>query len=1043
MSLIRWSTDNPAALTAAAVLALVFGVLAVGSLPIQMLPNLEYPQININTGWRSAAPQEVEASIIQPQENALRNVPGVVAMTSNVRSGGGNIQLQFDLNTNLQQAMVDVLSALNNAQQPPPDAQEPSIHVGGWGNPLATLLVHPLDPAPGVDVTRFQDVMDNEVAPALRNIPGVARVDLNSEREPMLLVNFDPYLTASLGLSVSEIARTLTRAVNSTGGLASVGRRQYTVRFLGGLDLEQWGELVVARRGERPVFLRDIAEVTQVLYPRSGFMYRTGFPAYYVRVQGRYGANTVSVLDDINAAITELNAGPLAQRDLKMVLSFDSSVHIRRALALVNTNLLLGVLLALGVLWLFLRRLGATALIALTIPFSLAAAFVALNLLGRSINVISLAGLAFAVGLVLDAAIVVQENIVRLRQGGMSLARATQEGPAQVVGALVTSTVTSIAIFLPIVFMQGIEGQLFTDLAITLSVAVAASAVAALTLLPAASARLLNQNVDVDPLAKTWRRLSQGVMALTDSSGRRAIWIVALIAVPVLSTWATLPKLDFLPQADGDGVEVSFSMPEGVGLTTIENELIGEVIARLKPHVDGDVNPGIRGYNLYSYGTDSTGIYIYPSDPREASELMTLLKEELLSGLPGVSTFVSRASLLNVGISGGRNINLDLQGPDLEPLMSAAAVGLETIERDLPGWSVRAMPGITMAKPELQLSPDDLRISQAGLDRQDVGDAIRAVTGGLYTGRYFNGQEGLDVILWGGGWDTPEDLAALPLPTPAAGVQVMGELAPLQRRVGPTQLRRVNGQRTITLQVLPPQDVTLEEALAVLKSQVEPTIQHALPAGSEMFYRGTADDLGNAVTAMAQNFLIAVLILALIMAALFRSLMDSVIVLLIMPLAVAGGVVALHILNLFTYQALELLTMVGLIMVLGLVVNNAILLVHQTRAAQRNGQGLRDAVAQAVNIRARPIFMSTLTSIFGMLPLMLVPGAGSEIYRGLATVIVGGMCVSSVFTLILLPAILRLPEGRQVRLSRQLGDDEERRVPRQPTVLVPQALRKL
>ncbi|MEM1091453.1 MAG: efflux RND transporter permease subunit [Pseudomonadota bacterium] len=1030
MSLIRWSSANPAALAAAGVLALLFGALAVWSLPIQMLPNLEYPQININTGWRSAAPQEVEASIIQPQETALRNVPGVVAMTSNVRAGSGNIQLQFDLNVDLQQAMVDVLGALNNADTLPIDAQEPSIQVGGWTNPLATLLLHPKDPSPGIDVTRYQDLVDSVVAPALRNIEGIARVDLTSEREPMLLVTFDPYRTASQGLAVGEIADTLSRAVNSTGGLASVGRRQYTVRFLGSFDRDQWGELVVARRGGNPVYLRDIAEVREVLYPRTGFMYRTGYPAYYVRLQGRYGANSVAVLDRINETIDELNAGPLAERDLTLVLSFDASVHIRRALSLVNTNLLLGVLLALGVLWLFLRRFGATALIALTIPFSLAAAFIALKLLGRSINVISLAGLAFAVGLVLDAAIIVQENIVRLRQGGMSLPEASRRGPSQVVGALFTSTVTSVAIFLPIVFMQGIEGQLFTDLAVTLSVAVAASAVAAVTLLPAAGRRLLAEETTEDPMANVWDQISRRVMSMTATPVRRTVWIAALIITPVAGTWLLLPRLDFLPQADSDGVEVSFSMPEGIPLSTIENELVQEVIARLQPHVDGDASPGIRGYNLYSYGTDSTGLYIYPNDPRKAPALIDLLRDEVLTGLPGVKPFVSRASLLNVGVSGGRNINVDLQGPELAPLMAAAGSGLSLIEGTLPGWSVRAMPGVVLSKPELQLSPDDLRISQAGLDRSDVGDTIRAFTGGLYTGRYFDGNQGLDVILWGGGWETPEELAALPMSTPTSGVQVMGELAPLTRRVGPTRLRRVDGQRTVTLQVLPPETMTLEEALSILKRELEPVLRASLPADAELYFRGTADDLSAAVAKMAGNFVVALLILSLIMAAMFRSIRDSLMVLLIMPLAMAGGIAGLRVLNLFTYQALELLTMVGLIIVLGLVVNNAILLVHQTRAGQRGGQPLDEAVAQAVRIRARPIFMSTLTSVFGMLPLMLIPGAGSEIYRGLATVIVGGMSLSSVFTLILLPAILRVGEASKTV--------------RQPTVVLSQSvLRRL
>jgi multidrug efflux pump subunit AcrB len=1008
MSLIRVSADNPAALLAAAVLLFVLGVVGIASLPIQMLPNLEYPEININTSWRNAAPQEVEASIVEPQEAALRQVPGVVEMSSDVRSGNGNVHLRFDIGSDLQQGMLDVLNALNQAEPPPPDAQEPQIQVGGWDFPVATLLVHPLVPTPGIDVTDFQRVIDTEVEPRMLAIEGVQRVNLESERDKLVLIEFDPYRAAALGVQVSDIANTVRRAVDTTGGLATVGRRQYTVRFLGGFDVDELGDLIVARRGNEAVRLGEIAQITTELYPRSSFIYRTGYPAYYIRVQGKYGANTVAILDDINEAIDELNAGPLADAQLKIVLSFDASVHIRRAIALVNGNLILGVFLALGVLWCFLRGWKATAMIALTIPFSLLSSLLVLNLFGRSLNVVSLAGLAFAVGLVLDAAIIVQENILRLRQEGMPAEEAAREGPSQVVGALFASTITSIAIFLPILFMKGLEGQLFADLALTLSVAVAMSMLAAITILPVASNYFEKDQVIVDRLGGFWDRITATIIDWTNTRERRIAWVVSLLAVPAFLTWLLAPKLDFLPQADSDGINVFFSMAEGIPLSTVEDELVAEVIDRFQPYVDGEKSPGIRGYNLASWGSNSTGVYIYPEDPREAPELIRKLREEILVGLPGAKPFVSRASLLNIGISGGRNIDIDLQGPELGPLMEGARVGQEAINERFSEWSVRAIPGISLSKPELQLIPDDMRITQAGLDRGAVADAVRAFTGGLSAGRYFDGNEGLDVLIWSGDWTTPEDLAGLPIFTPQSGIQVIGELASIQRTVGPTQLRRVNGQRTVTLQVLPPPNMAMEDALNIIRSEIGPVIEDALPAEAEIYYRGTADQLAGTVTEMAKNFILAVLILALIMAAMFRSVKDSVIVLLVMPLAIVGGVIGLRVLNLFTYQALELLTMIGFIILLGLVVNNAILLVHQTRAAERDGADRATAVAQAIRIRARPIFMSTLTSICGMLPLMLIPGVGSEIYRGLATVIVGGMSVSAVFTLLLLPSILRM-----------------------------------
>jgi multidrug efflux pump subunit AcrB len=284
---------------------------------------------------------------------------------------------------------------------------------------------------------------------------------------------------------------------------------------------------------------------------------------------------------------------------------------------------------------------------------------------------------------------------------------------------------------------------------------------------------------------------------------------------------------------------------------------------------------------------------------------------------------------------------------------------------------------------------------------------VRALGDGLSVGEYFDGDETIDIIVRAQAWQTPEELAALPLATPRSGILPVSELLKLTRTAGPDQLRRIDRRRTITLEVTPPEGVSLEETIAILKQQVEPLLRDELPEDGDVLYSGAADKLEQALRNMSGSFILAVIILYLLMSALFRSFTDSLLVLLVLPLATVGGVLALRILNFVTFQPMDLLTMIGFIILLGLVVNNAILLVYQTRNAERDGAARRDAVEQAVRLRLRPILMTTLTSVFGMLPLLLVPGAGTELYRGLACVIVGGMLVSAVFTLLLLPAMLR------------------------------------
>ncbi len=364
--------------------------------------------------------------------------------------------------------------------------------------------------------------------------------------------------------------------------------------------------------------------------------------------------------------------------------------------------------------------------------------------------------------------------------------------------------------------------------------------------------------------------------------------------------------------------------------------------------------------------------------------------------------------MLNVDGGGGRNISVDIQGNDLEQLLAAARKGQETIRGLWEGTNVFARGGLSLNEPEILIVPDDRRINNSGLDRAAIGRTIRAYTGGLFAGEYFDGNQRMDMFVRTDKWHAPEQLLDMPIATPSGGVQKLSDLVKIEQSVGPTNLQRVDGRRTVTLDVTPPPEVTLEEAIETLQAEATPVIKEVLPETGAVKYRGNADRLKLALAEIRKNFAIAILILFMIMAALFRSIKDSLIVLLVMPVSVAGGLLGLKLLNLVTFQSLDMLTMIGFIILLGLVVNNAILLVDQTRKAEREGLSPSDAVRQAVQYRARPIFMSTLTSLFGMLPLMLIPGVGSEIYRGLATVIVGGMLVSSVFTLILLPSLLQI-----------------------------------
>jgi len=404
-------------------------------------------------------------------------------------------------------------------------------------------------------------------------------------------------------------------------------------------------------------------------------------------------------------------------------------------------------------------------------------------------------------------------------------------------------------------------------------------------------------------------------------------------------------------------------------------------------------------------------------DRDDVAPFIQKLNGEILAGFPDTMAFADSRGIFE-RLTGGSGIDMNIQSRDMDAMLAAARQGMASIYQNMPGAQARPIPGVDIAEPELRFIPDERRIAESGWTRQQMSTVMRALGDGVFVGEYFDGDRRLDIVLRAPEWNSPEELAATPVATPLGGIQSVDQLVRMERTAGPSQIRRVDRRRAITLNVTPPPGMSLEEAITILREEVEPGLRSQLPEDGEITYYGAADDLRIALASMSRSFVLAILVLYLLMSGLFRSFVDSLLVISAIPLATVGGVALLRIMNL----PMDLLTMLGFITLLGLVVNNAILLVHQTRSAEREGVDRRGAVEQAIRRRLRPILMSTLTSLFGMMPLLLIPGPGSEVYRGLAAVIVGGMLVSAVFTLVYLPSLLRLGEGAPATLGRPVAD---------------------
>jgi multidrug efflux pump subunit AcrB len=671
--------------------------------------------------------------------------------------------------------------------------------------------------------------------------------------------------------------------------------------------------------------------------------------------------------------------------------------------------------LAVVVLWWFLRKFRATLIVALSIPLCLFSAFMVLNITGRTLNIISLAGLAFATGMVLDAAIVVLENIFRQRESGRDGNEASERGTLQVWGALLASTATTIAIFMPVVFLRDEAGQLFSDLAITISAAVTASLIVAVTVLPTAAANLVKGSAIEDIHRHWWRWITDHIMSWTGTPKRRRLWIAGLTITPLLLLAVLKPPADYLPEGKRNFIFGFMISPPGLGVETAKREVMEVIDDRLAKHINGEHRIQMSSYFLGVSPGFGTFIGGRAKDPADVDELIGIFNSEILAGFPDTIAFASRRAIFG-GSRGGRQINVDLQADSFDSLIQGGQLGFGTIRQVLPGANVRPLPGLEQAEPELRLIPDDRRIAEVGWNRARMATIIRAMGDGAFMGEYFDGTRRYNVILRAEQWDTPEELAAMPVATANGEIQTIGELTRLVRTAGPSQIRRVDRKRTLTLQVTPPSAMALEDAITAINEQVVPDIMAVLPPGASIQMRGTAEALDQALKSMAGSFSLAIVILYLLISALFRSFKDSLLVILTIPMATVGGIISLRLIDLALSatggQKMDLLTMIGFVILLGLVVNNAILLVYRARDGEREGMSRRDAVESAVRLRLRPILMSTMTSIFGMLPLMLIPGSGTELYRGMAAVIVGGMLVSALFTLILLPSLLRSSETK-------------------------------
>ncbi len=1040
MNIIRLSIERPIAVVAMVLMIILFGAVAMDRIPIQMAPDVRQPVIIVKTSWPGAAPQEVEREIVQKQEDELKGLEGLRKMSSRAQHNQGEVTLEFGPGINFDRALLLVANRLDRVSGYPEEADEPTLSTSGTEDNAIAWFVLTRLPGNNRQMVTYGDFIVDVIQERLERVPGVAGVNIFGDTEREMRVNITPQALARYGMTVGEVLQRLRSSNASiTGGDVEEGKRRYVVRTDGDLNATQLVEDVVLRSAERGsgvgrVTVRDIATVDVGYKKPRARPRQLGESALGFNITREQGANVIRTIAAAQEVIKELADGPLKEQGLKIEQVYDETVYINSSIDLVMQNIYVGGTLAIIILMLFLRSWRPTAVVAMSIPVSVIGSFVAMAALGRSLNVISLAGIAFAVGMVVDAAIVVLENIYRLRQEGKSRAEAAYLGAQQVWPAVLVSALTTVMVFIPILIMDLEVGQLFRDIAVAISVSVMLSLLVSITLIPALARNLLTRDPAkqektlripfLDDFAAAFSRFWVNYARMVFRWKALAIGLVSgITALAILISIAIIPKLDYLPTGNRNFVIGFILPPAGYNLDTNEQIAINVETAMRRYWSRGE-----QGQKNAEEDRVVDRFFVVPLigrmfiaathvEPGKARDLIKLIQEPA-SAEPGVLAFMFQPSLFGRSIGSGRSIDVEISGPDLETIYAVGRDIFFSANSAMPrsqGNRVRPLPSLTLGEPEVRITPDRIRLSDNGLSARDLGEAVDAFNDGVRVAEVTYEGKRIDLTLKGPdrGNESTQSIRSLPVVTSDGRIVPVENLANIVETNGPTEIMRIDRSRTMTVQVSPSDEMPLQAAIDVLREKViGPIVERGLPDGVRIRIAGSADKLAETWDHMVLDLLLALVIVYLVMAVLFESFLYPFVVLLSVPVAAAGGLGGLALLNLYVTQSLDMLTMLGFVILIGIVVNNAILLVHQTLYHIREDRmevGL--AIETATQNRIRPIFMSTLTSVFGMLPLVIVPGAGSELYRGLGSVVLGGLSLSAVLTMALVPPMMSITVG--------------------------------
>ncbi|QNI03487.1 efflux RND transporter permease subunit [Halomonas sp. SH5A2] len=1014
---------------------LIVGIAAIWRIPVQMIPDLETRVIGVETQWAGANPQDIEKDILIEQEEYLRNVPNLQRMESTASSGSAEVELEFPFGVDLTKTLIRVNNALSQVPSYPNNVDQPRIVANSFSaNAFMYFNVGPREGNPRqLDMPAMRDYLEDNVRPRMESVNGVSEVNVSGGAERQMQLLIDPDALAARHLSIRDIQTALEeRNQDVSGGNLESGKRRYLLRTLGRFeDVQSLEALILRRQGDEIVRLGDVAEVQQSYAELTSRSYNAaGEPVLSLQVRREPGANVIDIKRDMLEEVEALNDGLLAEQGIQITLSSDDVRYVESSIANVWVNLGLGALFATLVMYAFLRSARATFAGVIGIPICTIAAFLGLLLAGRTLNVISLAGVAFAIGMTIDNTIVVLESIETQRRRGLARFQAALEGVKQVWSAVLASTLTTILVFVPIFFIEQEAGQLYSDIAVAISTSILVSMVVAITVIPTLGAHIdFRGRENGNTRRPRWMSACLWIVnSMIQSAGRRlAAIVLGVIGGVAIFVWLT-PPAEYLPEGEEAKTFASMNASASYNLATMD-EIAQTLQQELEPHVgadpaafergDTDVPP-IRTMGIQAEA-QSLRIIAETIDPNHIEALMDALTERF-EAYPDMRAFAARGSIISSNDGGTRSITLDIAGNDLETLYATANRIYERAESTFDNPRIQSRPSaLDLGQPLIEIYPDWARAAELGFDTDALGTAIAVLTNGAYLDDFYLDDEKID--LYGYGPDAGDieldQLASLPLHTPAGFNVPLSDVTAIEETVGTATIRRVDGRRSVTLDVIPPRSVALEAGIERMQREVIAPMRDAgeLPGDIDVTVTGAGDQLDATRQALTGNGLIALAIVYLLLVAIFSHWGYPLLILATIPLGAAGGIVGLWLMNNVgavlprfglnaISQPFDMITMLGFLILMGTVVNNPILVVHKARENLRDtSMGVRDAVFNAVESRLRPIAMTTLTTLCGLSPLVFLPGEGTELYRGVGAIVLFGLLGTAIVTVTFLPAL--------------------------------------